>query len=384
METKKIIFIILIFVAVIAVIIAFAFYQQESEGGTSVTANSTAGFTFADICHCAIIGGDIGAEFAIDSTTGKKITYPLISGPDSRPYVMTYFSPSGQAIAGFTENSTRLEFVNTSDRTTRTLFTTSGDATLAALNWSTDEKVLVVGTQVPADAEPSEGTWPTTFMTINIADGEITPIITRDQVRALGLKSLFPIAASVQAKTIIFVSGDMTNATYYIWRATTKKLAKQPLNITGAIYQSTANVNGEGSILWYLDNKLHRLVIDTLRDTTYTLNTYSDVPVSRPSPDGRYVVFLKQIEQQQAGILTRLDLQTGDELTLSLTPINFAGGLTINAWSPDGKYFVYAEPLTFPQKFFAIHTNGLDSNPRQLTSVPVELNTGFVQAILPL
>lgn len=338
---------------------------------------------FQDLCRCALLSiGDKGS-FAIDTTTGQEISLPLVAGiKRQNGYFDTYQSPAGDALAAMTDNRSKLQYAAVKDFTPKVLFTAPSNSTLASLAWSTDGQYIIAGLQVPEDGQPTEGSWPTTILSIEISTSQVRTLITRDQVKKLGLDSIFPLAVSAGGKSIIFVSGNLGSERYFVWKKSKPKLSTISVNIVGAIYSGMSSV-GDGTAIWFISGQLHRLNIDTLKDEPIKLDTYSDEPFSKPSPDGRYVIYLHRIGQTQTGRLALLDLLTGEERELSSTAVPSPSGLSGSVWTPTASHLIFSRELNFPPVYSSIQTKilELEQQPDQLQSPPLlgdQLLTGLI------
>lgn len=340
---------------------------------------------FKDICDCAILVGQVGVGSVLNSETGLPMQYPPFApGYTSLPF--PYLAPSNTQLVTFSSDNKELSIRKGSDSVPHTLFSASGVSTLGVAMWSADETKLVVGTQVPTDMEPTESTWPTTFTIVDPLTGVATIIVTRDQVLKLHVTSMYPVAVSAGAKSIIFSSGDLSNMKYYFWSSTLRSLREVRLDIAGSIYLAQAKVDGPGYVLWHINNQLHRLQIDTLKEVTYPMESYSDAPVSKPSPDGQYVVYLKKVENEAAGSLTVLKLSDGKETKISGSPISSPGGFTYAFWSPDSKHLLLADQQGVARDWYDIQMDGAQREPKKLVHVPTLLSTvdNFVYGVIPL
>jgi len=328
------------------------FFSNNKESSTQQTNNpAISQIDFSRICDCYILAGDGSPTIAIDAKTEQEVEFPFISNSGgSSDFFVPVFSPSGKSIVVFLHAATSLQYFETAESSGRILYTAQGDETLAWVTWSADEQYLIVGLQTPADYQPSEGTWPTTIKTIRISDGNERTLLTREQVLDQDILAIYPIVATAEAKKILLISGNMDTQQSWIWTSN-QQLRKIDNQLLWGVYSATVD-NMNPKYLTYNDHSLHVFDLMTEVDNVLPLKGWSDSPISQPSPDGKYIVYLAN-NSRNRGVPTLLNIITGEESILMKGEVGDQTSMYNSFWTPDGQYFAFANGYT-PQDGYSV------------------------------
>lgn len=185
----------------------------------------------------------------------------------------------------------------------------------------------------------------------------VTPV-TKEARTMIDVAAIIPDAKNIftlvwvsdDLKRAVFVMDDISNATWSRWDEGKRTEIKE--NISSAVYMKIAMTKDQGgknqaNLLWFDGQGLHGYDLNTGKTTTYVISTWSDSPISPPSPDGTSVVYLRRVNDDEAGQFVRLDLRDKSEQLLANDVWIDSPDLGQAVWSPDGTRLLVAS--TYPE-----------------------------------
>ncbi len=310
----------------------FIVFNKSKKVITTISSVSSNLNTF---CSCYLLTD----SKIIDTTTGQS-RQRIPASSKQFPKAPQYLSPSKTQEILITVDQKEAYLLRYPSLTITHLFTAPETNRLGHVVWLQDEKDVALEIVDP-NVKTTDGT-----------EGAVTSVIAVD-VGTLVSRPILDVTASVpnakegfslfwvsnDFKHNLFVAGNMVNFRWF--RTDFGEVTQISEDISGAIYLSIAVLSDasgkiESRLLWVDDQGLRGYTIETGETENYTISTWSDEPVSPPSPDGTSVIYLKRASNNQAGQLARLDLRDKSELVLSNELWTDPSGLGQALWSPEG------------------------------------------------
>ena len=292
--------------------------------------------TLNTFCNCDLLTND----YRINAATGVAYTR-IPASKLSFVKTLQYLAPSKKQEAILTTDNRSLYLLQYPEQTLTLLYTTPASQQIRSVFWTANENSLVVELIDP-NSSTSDGTEGviTSVVELSISSKTVQTVLDVATTLPASKNGFTFIWSSDDLQHLVYVIGNMTEGVTW-YRSDNGKASEIKENISSAIYMnsaiSTTPDSGQQSILLWLDGQgLHSYHLETATTTDYPITTWSDGPVSLPSPDGKSVIYVKKISGQEAGVFTRLDLVTQHETTLSATPFTENINLGQSVWSPDG------------------------------------------------
>lgn len=359
---------------ILVLLTTFLVYQSPRRTST-VIVNNTGRLNqleLKNICDCYLLVGGLNQAVLIDSLTGEKVDTDMIPlGQNLSYYDAPSISPSGTSLLSIQNFGTSIYYQKDVNTSSQLLYLTPNNEVLGLPQWSVDERYVGLAVQDPGDVHPSEGLWASSIKLLNVQDKSLETVISRNQTKELGLENIFPLAISAGAKTVWFSSGTMDNQRLFSWSNGTRQSTEIKKPIYSSVFYAQAKAKEQSVFLSYQSGKLHQYTIDTGEEKILPLDMTGDAPVSVPSRDNQQIVYLKRVQTESLGIPTLYNLSNGIEKQLTKQPIPVTSGLPWSIWSPDGKYFIYAEAGWPTMKYFALRLDQEQQVPQQIYNVPI-------------
>lgn len=279
-----------------------------------------------------------------------------------------------------THGGTTVEYARRPGEQVKTLYTVQTPLFIYSQHWSADENYLILGIGTVGEGDSGESILPRTIVRLRVSDSRAETIIIPTDLQSRSIESIFPLVVAEQASKILFSSGGQDEERHWIWtlEGGLRQLQK---NFIGSVYFAAAYSPAQALFLTYFDG-LHVFDLRTESEQIYPITGWSDSPVSQPSPDGRFVVYLKEDKNLSGGYLTIISLETGEELRLSNNAVGQFGSLAGSFWSADGQYFIYNSSYQQPFSYFVVETTLKEQTPKSLV-IPSVLQQSILFRLIP-
>lgn len=323
-------------IAALTLFVAGAMFFVQNKLNTVTTTNSSIPSTLKKFCDCELLTDTT----IINSSTG--VSRPRIPKSAKQfPELLQYLSPTTTQEVMTTMDQQEAYLMQYPEQTLTALYTAPSSRTIKNVLWSPDEQNVIMELIDPS-ATTTDGTEGVTVSIISVN------LATKETKNALDVAAKLPESkngfslfwASDNLQHLVYVIGNMMDGVTW-YRSDNGKVSEIKQNISGAIYMkiavSTAADNQKQSQLLWLDEQgLHSYQLDSGTATDYSITTWSDSPISPPSPDGNYIIYLRRNSNNEAGQFVRLDLRDKSELLLANDMRTDTSGLAQSVWSPDG------------------------------------------------
>lgn len=348
---------------------------------TSGALSNAPKISLADVCDCYLVTWNINPYLVIDSTTGQFVDFPPITkGQDETTSREPFIHSSGTRFAAITESGKEIEYRSGVLGTTKKVYSAPDRTIINWLTWAGNSETILFGMGREEDLRPAEGSHPTQIVALNLASGATTTIISESMLATNNIDEIFPLASTNNATKILLSSGGMEEQKFWTWTAS-KGLQLLEDNFIGSIYFATAQTGEQTKFLTYYEG-LHVFDVDAETEIVYPMTGWSDSPVSQPSPDGKYVVYLKQDETASRGFPTILSLEDGQERRLTNNAVGDKGSMAGSFWSPDGKRFAFSRDYSKPAEYSVVDTQQVNQTPK-LLELPTTLGDNTIYRLIP-
>ncbi len=301
--------------------------------------------TLNKFCACYLLTN----SKIVDASTGES-RQRIPETPKQFPNFLQFLSPSKTQEAMITVDRKEAYLLKYPELTIRRMYVAPDSRRIGQVVWSADGRTALFEIVDPHTtiANSSEGVV-TSIVAVMLVTNEVRTVINLAATMP-GVKSIFTLVwVSDDLKHVVFVMGDISNATWSRWD--NGRITEIRKNISGAIYMKVAVIKDQGgknlaTLLWLDGQGLHGYDLSTEKTTTYAISTWSDSPISPPSPDGTSVVYLRRVNHDEAGQFVRLDLRDKTELLLANDVWKDSLDLGQSVWSPNGTRLLvsYSQP----------------------------------------
>lgn len=345
------------------------FLQKDNSTNGSNTTKETIDIpevSLSDICDCYLVTGNVNPYLVIDGATGQFVNFlPITKGEDEYPPRMPYISASGTQFSAITESGKSIEYRSGITGNVKTIFQAPSGKIVNWITWAGDENTLLIGLGDEEGLQPTEGARPTQIIAIEPNGGATSTIISRTELKEKGIEEIYPLASTSGANKILLSSGGMDEQKFWMWTRSTSLQEFKKNTFIGSIYFSVAHSSGQSKLLTY-DQGLHVIDLETEMEIVYPITGWSDSPMSQPSPNGQYVVYLKKDQAANRGYPTLLSLANGQERRLSSNAVGEKGSLAGSFWSPDGTYLAYNRDYSKPSEYSVVDIQLENQTPKLL------------------
>lgn len=297
--------------------------------------------TLNRFCNCTILTNSL----LIDSSTGA-FRQRVPNTNKKFLGAIQYLSPSKTQEAMLTSDNRELYLMKYPEQTLTFLYDAPESQQIKNVLWSTDEQRITFELSNPMStiADGTQGVV-TSILSVTISLKKTQLVLDVAATTPESKKGFSLVWISDDLQHLVYFVGNMTDGVTW-YRSDAGKVSVIPEKIFGAIYMKiavTTSSSGEkiSQLLWLNGQGLHGYQLDTGTIIDYTISTWSDGPMSPPSPDGTSVVYVRRISNEQAGQLVRLNLQSKSEELLTndvwTNPIDLGQAV----WSPDGTRLLF-------------------------------------------
>lgn len=357
--------------------------QKESASHLSNTnkdVSSIPKISIAEICDCYIVAGTLNPYLVVDAVSNQAVDFlPITNRQDENQSQSMYISPSGTHYAAITEFRKSIEYRSGAAGTVRAIYRAPSGKIINWLIWAGDDETLLIGLGNEKDLQPAEGSHPTEVVAYEINGGAVSTIVHQTDVQQKGIQEIFPLAATKGAKKILFSSGGVTEQNFWMWTPS-NGLRLLTNSFIGSIYFASVQAEERTKFLTYYKG-LHAFDVEAETEMVYPMNGWSDSPVSQPSPDGKYIVFLKRDETASQGFPTLLSLADGKEYRLTNHAVGDTGSMAGSFWAPDSTYFIFNPDYQKPAEYFVLDRQRVNQTP-QFLELPSVLRDNTIYRLI--